>query len=196
VIVPRMLLGLSAWLVERHRRTRIDVRIAEPYYQRVLRGFRGGPVRVKVVPYSYRVPPAALAGLQSIIQRTFGGAASLVVATPVGYGEEDALTPSALPDEAGPTIALFNLSATPEREAHGAFVSRLQAAARVFPVLVLIDESAFAGRSEVDGRRLDERRAAWRNLFADHEVAVFANLEKPDLPAIETAIEERLAGHA
>ena len=196
VIVPRLLLGLAAWLIERHRRTRIDVQLADAYYQRLLRGFRGGRVRVKVVPYSYRVPPAALAGLQSVVQRTFGGAASLVVATPVGYGEEDALTPSALPEDAGPTIALFNLAATPEREAHGAFVSRLQAAASAFPVLVLIDESAFAGRGEVDARRLDERRAAWRHLFADSDFAVFANLEEPDLATIETALEARLEGHA
>jgi hypothetical protein len=194
VVVPRLLLGLLAWSVERHRRARVDVALADPYHQRVLRGFRGGPVRVKVVPYSYRVAPAALTGLQSIVRRAFGGSASLVVATPVDYGGEDSLTPASLPDDAGPTVALFNLSATPEREAHGAFVQRLREAAGSQPVLVLVDESTFAGRSEVDPRRLDERRRLWQALFAERGIEpILANLADPDLVAVEAAIESRLA---
>lgn len=195
VVVPRLLLGFMAWVVERHRRARVDVALTDPYHQRVLRGFRGGGlVRIKVVPYSYRVPPAALTGLQSIIRRAFGGSASLVVATPVEYGDEDALTPAALPDAAGPAIALFNLSATPEREAHGAFVERLREAAGSQPVLVLIDESSFAGRSDVDAGRLEERRKLWHALFAERGIEpVFANLSDPDLAAVEAAIESRLA---
>jgi Protein of unknown function (DUF2868) len=195
VVMPRVLLGFMAWIIERHRRARIDVALADPYHQRVLRGFRGGPVRIKVVPYSYRVPPAAVTGVQSIVRRAFGGSASLVVATPVDYGGEDALTPASLPDEAGPTVALFNLSATPEREAHGAFVERLREAARSQPVLVLVDESSFAGRSEVDAARLEERRKLWHGLFAERGIEpVFANLSNPDLAAVEAAIEARLAG--
>lgn len=197
IAVPRLLLGFMAWAVERHRRVRVDVALADPYHQRVLRGFRGGPVRIKVVPYSYHVPAAALTGLQSIVRRTFGGSASLVVATPVDYGGEDRLSSSALPDDAGPAIALFTLSATPEREAHGAFVERLRAAAGAQPVLVMIDESAFASRSEVDARRLDERRKLWQAMFAERGIEpVLANLAEPDLAGVEAAIESRLAGTA
>lgn len=193
VVVPRLLLGFIAWIVERHRRTRVDVALADLYHQRVLRGFRGGPVRIKVIPYSYRVPPAALTGLQSIVRRAFGGSASLVVATSVDYGTEDTMTSAALPDDAGPAVALFNLSATPEREAHGAFVAKLRAAAGSQPVLVLIDESTFAGRSEVDAQRLDERRKLWHTLFAERGIEpVIANLADPDLAAVEAAIESRL----
>lgn len=195
VIVPRLLLGFMAWGIERHRRARVDVALTDLYHQRVLRGFRGGPARIKVVPYSYRVPPDALTGVQSIVRRAFGGSASLVVATPVEYGGEDAMTSAALPDDAGPAMALFNLAATPEREAHGAFVDKLRAAAGAQPVLVLVDESAFAARSEVDARRLDERRKLWQALFADRGIEpVFANLVDPDLPRIEAAIESQLAG--
>jgi hypothetical protein len=191
VIVPRLLLGAFASLVEAQRRKRIAIPLSEPYFERLLRGFRGGPVRVKVVPYSYNVPPAAADGLQSIVGRTFGGSASLVIAAPVAYGEEDALPPSALPESAGPTLALFNLAATPEREAHGAFVSRLASAAKSAPVIVLVDESSFAARTT--GTRLDERRAAWRSLFGERGIEpVFANLEVPDVGAVEAALEMRL----
>ena len=194
VIVPRLLLGFVAWGIERHRRARVDVALADPYHQRVLRGFRGGPVRVKVIPYSYRVPPAALSGIQSIVRRAFGGSASLVVTTPVDYGGEDALTPASLPDEGGPAIALFNLSATPEREAHGSFVERLRTAGTGQPVLVIVDESGFAGRNEVDDARLEERRKVWRELFADRGAdPVFTNLAQPDLPVVEADIEARLS---
>ena len=100
-----------------------------------------------------------------------------------------------MPDDAGPTIALFNLSATPEREAHGAFVERLREAAGSQPVLVLVDESTFAGRSEVDAPRLEERRKLWHALFTERGIEpVFANLADPDLAAVEAAIESRLAG--
>ncbi len=194
VVLPRVLLGLAAWAVERHRRSRVDPALADPYRQRVLRGFRGGSDRIKVVPYSYHVPKAALAGLQSIIRRTFGGSASLVVTAPVDYGQEDALTPAALPDDAGPTIALFNLSATPEREAHAAFVKRLVDAARGQAVFVLVDESTFAGRGEVDEQRLEGRRKLWRELFGDIGTEpVIANLADPDLATVEAALESRLA---
>ena len=194
VILPRLLLGFMAWGVERHRRAKVDVALADPYHQRVLRGFHGGPVRIKVVPYSYRVPPPALTGLQLIIRRAFGGAASLVVTTPVDYGGEDALPPSAMPDDAGPTIALFALSATPEREAQVAFVRRLADASKGAPVLVLIDESTFGPRSDPDAARLEERRKLWQSLFGDAGFEpVIANLAAPDLAAVEAAIETRLA---
>jgi len=194
VVVPRLLLGFTAWGIEKHRRARVDVALTDPYHQRVLRGFRGGPVRVKVIPYSYRVPPDALTGVQSVVRRAFGGSASLVVTSPVEYGGEDALTPASLPDEGGPAIALFNLSATPEREAHAAFVDRLRAAAGQQPVIILIDESTFAGRSEVDTARLDERRKIWHALLAERGGnPVFANLANPDLAAIESEIDSRLS---
>lgn len=191
VVLPRLLLAGLTGLVERHRRSRIDVELDDAYHQRVLRGFRGGPVRIKVVPYSYRAPDVALAGLQSIIGRTFGGSASLVVATSVDYGGEDTLSAASLPDPAGPTIALFSLSATPERAAHGAFVDRLRAAGGPQPLLVLVDESAFAARD--DPQRLEERRKIWRAMLADRGVeGVFVDLAAPDLATIESAIESQL----
>jgi hypothetical protein len=195
VIAPRLLLGALAWIVERHRRSHVDVALAEPYHQRVLRGFHGGPVRVKVIPYSYRVPPQALSGLQAIVRRTFGGSASLVVSSPVEYGSEDAMTPATLPDGAGPAFALFNLAATPEREAHVQFVQRLEAASSTQPVIVLIDESGFVARGDVDAARLEERRAAWRaQLAGQGREPVFVNLDAPDLPQVESALESRLVG--
>ena len=87
-----------------------------------MRGFRGGPVRVRVIPYSYAVPSAALAGLEAIVARAFGGSATLTVESSVAYGDEDVFAKRAPTDARGPVIALFNLNATPEQAAHGTFV--------------------------------------------------------------------------
>jgi hypothetical protein len=193
VIVPRVVLGLLAWAVEHRRASRVKLPLNEPYFNRIVRGFKGGPVRVKVVPYSYQVPQESLGGLQTVVARTFGGSAALVCASPVNYGDEEALPKSALPDGSGPAIALFNLSATPEREAHGAFVDAMRSAAAGHPVIVLVDEAGFRARHPGDEKRLAERRAAWRDLVADRGASpVFLDLSAPDLPAVEKAFDALL----
>ena len=150
-------------------------------------------MRLKVVPYSYQVPPDSLSGLQTVVARTFGGSAAMVCASPVNYGEEDALTKAALPDGSGPAIALFNLAATPEHEAHGAFVDAMRRAAAGHPVIVLVDEAAFRARAPGDAKRLEERRAAWRALLTDRDVSpVFVDLAAPDLPAVEKQFDALL----
>ena len=94
VVAPRLLLALGAWMVERHRATRFALPLDDPYFRRLLRGYRGGPARVRVVPYSYAATPAAIAGLEAIVARSFGGSAALLVASPVAYGADDALAGS------------------------------------------------------------------------------------------------------
>lgn len=190
VVVPRIVLGLLAAMVERRRATRLPVPFAEPYFRRLLRGFRGGAVRVRVVPYSYTPGAPAQAGLEAIVARGFGGSAAILVDAPVAYGA-DALTARAGP---GHAIALFNATATPERDVHGAFVEMLardtQATA---PVIALVDESAFRARWPGDDARLAERRATWRDALTPTGAAVvFADLATPDLAAAEAALDAAL----
>jgi hypothetical protein len=187
VIVPRLILAAFAFALERHRAARLALGLDEPYFQRLLRGFRGERSQITVVPYSYRVPDPSLHGLQTIVARVFGGSARLVVASPVAYGDENVDRP--VVGAAGTTIALFNLAATPEREAHAAFVAHLARGAAT--LLVLVDESPFRERAGGDAKRLDERRASWRESLGE-PVPLFVDLASPDLPAIERAIEARL----
>ncbi len=194
VVIPRFLLGIAAGLIERHRAARVAIPLDEPYYQRLLRGFRGGPVRVRVIPYSYAVPSAALGGLEAIVARAFGGSATLTVESPVAYGDEDAFAKRAPTDARGPVIALFNLSATPEQAAHGAFVKAVARVALAQPLLAFIDESAFRARWPGDDRRLAQRRGIWSELLtAQRVVPIFVNLEAPDLAFAEAAIDAALS---
>ena len=65
----------------------------------------------------------------------------------------------------GPVIALFNLTATPERDVHGAFVAAEHATlGPAQPLLAVVDESAFRARWPDDERRLAERRGLWTRI--------------------------------
>jgi hypothetical protein len=192
VVVPRLVLALVAGVVERRRATRIALPLAEPYYQRLVSGYLGGAGHVRVIPYSYTVTPEARAGLGAIMVRAYGGAAA-IVDEPVAWGDDEALgAVSASEPDAGAILPLFNLAATPEREAHGAFLDVLAARARGgarHPLIALVDESGFLARWPDDADRLADRRAAWRQLVgAHHATPVFVNLVSPDLAAAEAAL--------
>ena len=195
VVLPRLALALGAWLRERHRAARLPIALAEPYFQRLLRGFHAGPVPVCVVPYSYAPAPASIAGLTAVLVRVLGGNAALTVMPPVAYGEEDELPGVIVPAAPGPLVAVFNLAATPEREAHGAFIAAMAArAGDSHPLLVVIDEAAYRIASGRDERRLDERRALWREFLAGARIVpAFVDLAAPDAPAAEAAIDAALA---
>jgi len=197
VVIPRLALAGAAGVVERYRASRLPVRLAEPYCQRLLRGFRGGPVRIRAIPYSYAVPPAAFAGLQAIVARVFGGGAALTVESPVAYGGADTVAARAAPDGQGPVIALFNLTATPERDVHGAFIAA--AAAQLGPaqpLLAIVDESAFRARWPGDERRLAQRRGIWSELLTRQRIPpIFLDLAAPDLAFAEGALDAALSAH-
>ncbi len=194
VVIPRFLLGIVTGLIEQHRAARVPILLNEPYYQRLMRGFRGGPVRVRVIPYSYAVPSAALVGLEAIVARAFGGSATLTVESPVAYGDEDAFAKRAPSDARGPVIALFNLNATPEQAAHGTFVRAVVRVGIAQPLLAFVDDSAFRARWPNDERRLAQRRGIWSELLtAQRVVPIFVNLEAPDLAFAEAAIDAALS---
>ena len=194
VIAPRLVLAVASWVLERHRRTHLPLGLDEPYFVRLLRGFRGGPVRVFVAPYSYAVPAAAAAGMERLIRSVFGANASLTFMASTAYGSEDTLGANVQFESPVNAIALFNATATPEREAHGAFLDRLaEHAAPGSTLVALVDESAFRERWPSEPVRLEERRASWRALCAERHVPCsFAMLAAADLADAETELERAL----
>lgn len=177
VIVPRLVLALLAWLVERRRSTSLPIDFAEPYFDRLLRDYRGGPLRLRVVPYSYTLPPDAASGLERVVARALGGNTLLTIGPPVRYGDEDALPDAGTRSGSGDLVALFNATATPEREAHGAFLRTLgKHCGATGRVVALVDEGSFLARGR-EAARVEARRAAWRELCAPLRVGcVFADL--------------------
>jgi hypothetical protein len=193
VILPRLLLGFAAAALERHRLRRLCGDFTDPYFERLLRGFRRDAVRVTVIAYSYTAPDAAAVQLAAIMERALGSQVTVNVLPGVPYGEEDAVTPTLAGTTAALRVALFNAVATPEQAAHGRFLQHLAAAPGT--AIALIDESVF------DARRFDEaqrqtRRGLWRELADAARIpAVFINLAQPDLARAEADLEAALAAH-
>ncbi len=191
VVVPRLLLAAAMALVERHRGAHLRTDLADAYFARLLRGFRPGAAPVRVVPYSYALPPAAAAALEAMLARALGGNVAASVAPPVGYGDEDALPAVAEADRSVPLVAVFNAIATPEREAHGRLLAGLRV--RTGTLIAIVDESAQNARWPGDTQRRDARRALWRETLAEHGVApVFVDLAQPDVAAADAALDAAL----
>lgn len=194
VVIPRLVLALLAGLVERRRAARITLPLSDPYYQRLVSGYLGRTGRIRVLPYSLTLTPDTRAGLDAVLARAYGGA-EVTVEAPVAWGDDEALANLSFPAPAGGediAIPLFALAATPERQAHGAFLDvlgRAGAADPRHPLVVLVDESGFRARWPDDPERLEARRDAWRELVAAHgATAVFVDLVAPDLATVEAEL--------
>lgn len=175
VLLPR--LALALWSAVRARRLRLHfpLPIDDAYSQRLLRSHRGGAVELRVQPVHYRPPAAAAEGLQRVLRHSFGEQARLQLAEPLREGDE--------PDSgARPTMLLFALSATPERETHGA-------AAEAWPAAhLLVDTSGFSQR--FGAARAQQRQEAWQRMLSGlGRTPVFIDLTQPDLATAEAALQ-------
>ncbi|MBL8286651.1 MAG: DUF2868 domain-containing protein [Rubrivivax sp.] len=166
--VPRSLLALHAawrsWLGSR----RLPLAIEDPYTAKLLLARRGAAAAVKavqVLAHGFAPSPQATLALRSLLVAQFGSALELHAAPATAYGDEDGPVPAA-PPGTGWRIAWFDLAATPEAQAQGAFVAALRAASPPLPLLLLVDEAGYRQRMGATSPRLDERRRAWQG-FAD-----------------------------
>jgi hypothetical protein len=191
VLLPRGLLALATWLVQRRLERRLPLPLDDAYFQRLLRTFKGERAAVRVLPYSYQLAPQSALGLREIVTRVFGPKSEVSIAPSVAFGEEDALPADLVPaDGMALAAALFSLTATPEAENHGAFVAAVASAlAPGTPLVALIDEAGFRQRFAGQTTRLEERRSAWRQMLAARNVEpVFVDLGEPDVAASADAL--------
>lgn len=192
VFLPRAVLMLVAWFSQHRLERRFPLSLDEAYFQRLLRGFTGEIARVCVLPYACQLVAQSALRLRDIVTRVFGPRAELTIAASVAFGEEDALPQDLLPD--GPlalALAFFSLSATPEAENHGSFLSALATRlGRGTPLLALIDEAGFRQRFAGQPARLEERRQAWRDVLAAQGVTpLVLDLAQGDVAAAAQELE-------
>jgi hypothetical protein len=122
---------------------------------------------VRVLPYSYRPPRDCEPALRDALARRLGTPIALRLEPTVPLGAEETPETWRRADAPGAlAVPLFALTATPERETHGAFLAALFAADAAAPRVLLVDESGFRRRfGGAQGEaRLAERRAAWQRL--------------------------------
>lgn len=176
VVLPRLALGTLAWIKERRLRHHFPLDLTQPYFRQLTAGLDGAAAPwVQVFPYSFALDAARQHGLAQRVQSHWGDKAQVQCHPSTAYGEDVALPP---PNAAGPaaslTVALFNLSATPERENHGEFLDQL---ARITggKLALWVDESAYRERvgSQAGGAaRVNERAALWRQFGEWHQLPV------------------------
>jgi hypothetical protein len=193
VLLPRA--PLAAWAAWRARRlaAHVELPLHEAYFQRLLRAQRGAPVVVQVLPCNYRLPAERARGLTAALERELGAPVDLRLAPAVPLGAEDDPAHWPAPVADALPVALFALTATPERESHGVFLRRFTA--RLVPgtaALLLIDESGFRERlGAADGaRRFEQRRDSWRRWLREEGLTqppVFADLARSDAVSDDAA---------
>ena len=199
VVLPRLLLaGFASWRARRLARN-FPLELDQPYYRKLADSIgAGSPALLRVLPYSYTLDEARDRGLWAVAAAALGAQArvQLLAASDYGIDAKDALREVQL-DEAGVTVTavLFSLSATPEKENHGAFLDYLTKRVRR-GVAVLVDESPLTeriGAQAGSAERLAERSAQWRQFCSFHGAsATFVNLLQPEKYPVELGAGLRL----
>jgi hypothetical protein len=183
VVIPRLLLSLTGQWRATLLARRFPLDLDQPYFRKLsdfMGMAQGGMLRV--LPYSFTVDEERHRGLGQIAIMLFGEQGRVMLRPSTSYGEEPQ---GGVPNDLDVTMtaALFNLTATPERENHGAFLDYLvKNAAR--GVAVLLDESGYLERIGQD--RLAERTALWQQFCRHHRTtATIVNLRAPDALPLE-----------
>ncbi|MEO9136662.1 MAG: DUF2868 domain-containing protein [Casimicrobiaceae bacterium] len=191
VIIPRLALAGIAWIRERRLARRFPIALEPSYFQRLLHAWREGTAHVIALPYSFDVPAADREGLTKLMARVFQSAVEIAWEASISYGDDE--LPDLPASSLAGVVAVFNLSATPERENHGAFVGALAArAAGRAPLIALVDTSDFIDRFHDQPRRIADRQASWQQaLQAQGIEPLFVRLGAPDLREAGAALASR-----
>ena len=193
VILPRLALAALAGWRQRRLERRLPLDLKEPYFQRLLGGFRREAVIVSVRPYSFSITPQMALTLAQVVQRLFGPKAELSIAESIAFGGEDELPAVALTTRASLHLVIFNLAATPEEENHGALLKKLGDVTSG-TLLALVDESAFRQRFGAQAERLAERRKLWQRFLAAVPVRhVLCDLSASDGTALYRQLDASLS---
>ncbi len=195
VVLPRGALTLwSRWKENKLQRD-FPLDLGLPYFRKLTsRIGPAAPAVLRVLPYSFTLDEARDAGLAAVAGALLGEQARVMLRPVTAYGEsvEDTPTAKATLDPANATMAqtalLFNLSATPELESHGAFIDQMTRS-NAAGFLVFVDESAYLERLGNQGgavARLRERIDLWQQFCEQHKVqARIVNLLDPQARPVD-----------
>ncbi len=175
VVLPRLLLWFAARCKVSGLVRNFPLNLEQAYFRKLTQVFSpAAPAVLRVFPYSFTIGETRSANLAVVARMLLGDRARVMLHRSTAYGEDlPDTTGEGHKDGVGQTVALFNLSATPEKENHGAFLDRLPRGG-TREASVLIDESAWLERAgtQVGGEaRLKERVALWRQFCELHGAA-------------------------
>ena len=187
VVLPRLMLCAAAGRRVMRLAKNFPLDLEQPYFRKLNQTLGRAPAILRVLPYSFTLDEARDKGLAVIATQLLGEQARVMLRPSFSYGEEthEALRETTLSDpNVTLTAVLFNLTATPENENHGAFLDYLlHESPRA--VTVLIDESSYLER--IGKERIAERIALWREFCNFHRTpATMVNLLDPKTHQFDT----------
>lgn len=200
VILPRLVLALLAHWRVLNLQSNFPFSLAQPYFRHLTSGLSGAEGVLDVLPYSFALDPIRIQSLQQIGGMLLGERYRVVINPSTEYGAEtSAAAASMAAQDVTITAVLFNLSATPETQNHGAFLEYVaqNACAAGRQLMVLIDESGYVARigdQAGAGARCAERVALWRSFCQLHQLrATIVDLLEPQRrrPDLEIAANLR-----
>jgi len=193
VVLPRTLLACwSGWQAHRIS-ARFPLSLDEQYYRNLLRTQRSEKARIVVLPYAQNVAENAEQSLRRILELAFENSPQIEFSTTTPLGGEDDLSGLlASLDHATHMVAVFDMTATPESEYHGAFLAALQALEHI-PIFFVVNESGFASRFREYPQRLVERREAWKGFAQSvRSNALVFDLGAPQMTAYVSELKSSL----
>lgn len=187
VVLPRLVLAYMARRREKTLAACFPLDLGQAYFRKLIRTIDpAAPALLRVCPYSFTLDETRGLNLQVVARMLLGARARVMLRPSTAYGEDPQQGSQgtlAGPVENARTVALFNLSATPERENHGAFLDHLCRGA-AHGIAALVDESGYLERLATQAgaeARLHERMALWRQFCELHGVyACMVNLVDPN----------------
>lgn len=187
VVLPRLLLALAARWKENKLAAHFPLDLRQPYFRQLTANIGGtAPTLLRAFPYSFTVDEVRDRGLTSVARMLLGEHARVMLRPSTAYGQELHIEPRQ--DVSGDadiahTVALFNLSATPEKENHGIFIDQFTSGKTPY-FSVMIDESGYLerlGAQSAGADRVSERIALWRQFCELHQVQLsIVNLLNPN----------------
>lgn len=203
IVGPRLLLAAAYGAQAAHGRQRVPVPGAEDFYVRtLLRSVDGAGASVRVVPYSFALSEAVQRIMRRLLTDVLGERARITIEPAIAYGGEDDWLANAHVERNDDDylLVLFNLSATPETENHGALVAgirqRLAKGRRGAAFAVLIDEAAMRRHLRAQAgaeARLEARRQAWHAVLRPHGLEpVLIDVDGDNPSALAQSIEAGL----
>lgn len=201
VVLPRLVLALVAYWRAARLSRRFPLDLDQPYFRKLnetIGAGTGGMLRV--LPFSFTVDEARHRGLGQIAIMLFGEQGRMMLRPSTSYGEEprEVLRDVDINDpNVTMTAVLFNLTATPEKENHGAFLDYLVKASPR-GIAVLLDESSFVERmGQADQRGLAERTALWQEFCHFHQTtATVVNLLDPSIHPLDAGVGLKMSAAA
>ena len=192
VILPRAALALISHWQQSKLQHNFPLDLGLPYFRKLTaRISPTAPAVLRVLPYSFTLDEARDAGLAAIARALLGEHARVMLRPATSYGEDligAPVTRGAPDSNAAQTALLFNLSATPELESHGAFIDQM-ARGNAAGLLVFIDESGYLERLGKQGgadTRLRERIGLWQQFCEQYKVrAQIVNLLNPQVRPVD-----------